>query len=167
MPTAVLVAPPPVPVAAAATASHGALRVNREAVAATPSTPVAAAPPRFASPAAQRIQQSQRAADESHSMGLGILGALGGAGVGAAIMVAFTVMVGIRFPLIGTVTGALTGFGARTLFKGTDSSLGAVAAVIALIATGGTLYALFGPFGMLTSIVSIVISAVMAWRMAS
>ena len=74
--------------------------------------------------------------------------------------------VGFRFPLMGTCIGALTGLGARILYKGTDSTLGAIAGLVALLATGGTLFLLFGEFSVSFAI-SMAFSVYFAYRVAS
>jgi hypothetical protein len=96
---------------------------------------------------------------------LGILGAFLGAGLGAGLMYAFFLFADFRFPLMGTCIGALTGLGARLLYKGTDSTLGGIAAAIAVLATCGTLYFMFGAVGGVF-IISIGVSGYFAYRVA-
>ncbi len=99
------------------------------------------------------------------NLGLGILGAVLGSGVGAGLMYAFFMAAHFRFPLMGTGIGALAGLGARVLYKGTDSTLGVIAGGIALLATSGTLYLMYGDMaGMF--ILSIAVSAYVAYRIA-
>jgi hypothetical protein len=100
------------------------------------------------------------------NLGLGILGAFLGASVGVGIMYGFYEWAGFRFPLLGVGIGVLTGYGARLLFKGTDSSLGFISGGIAMIAVVGTLYLMYGTFPIL-SILSVVVSVSMAYRIAS
>jgi hypothetical protein len=100
------------------------------------------------------------------SMPKGILGAFLGAGIGVALMVAFYNFVGIRFPLLGVGIGVLTGFGARTLYKGTHSTLGFISGGIALTAVVTTLYLMYGEFPLL-SIISVIVSVSVAYRLAS
>ncbi len=168
---AIVPPPPPAPPASLVpqvpAASSVGLRINRQAPAAPapppPPVPQApTAPQRFNARPAQRQPKT-----ETNSMVLGVVGALAGAAVGSGILFALSIALGIRFPLFGTITGALSGFGARILYRGTDSSLGAIAAVISVIATTGSLYLLLGPEGMMFSIISIIVSASMAWRIAS
>ena len=100
------------------------------------------------------------------NLGLGILGAVLGAGLGAGAMYGFYLAAGFRFPLLGVGIGALTGLGAKLLFKGTDITLGVFSAVIALVAVVGILYLMYGEFPIM-SIISVAISASVAYRIAS
>jgi hypothetical protein len=100
------------------------------------------------------------------NMGKGVIGALLGAGLGVGAMFAFYAFAGFRFPLLGVGIGVLTGFFARLLFKGTDTTLGFVSAGIALAAVVGTLYLMYGTFPLM-SIISCVVSASVAYRIAS
>lgn len=100
------------------------------------------------------------------NLGLGILGAFLGAGVGIGVMYAFYSLVGFRFPLLGVGTGILTALGARILFKGGDDKLGIIASGLALMAVVATLYLMYGEFP-IVSIISVVISASMAYKIAS
>ena len=61
---------------------------------------------------------------QNNSFLLGTLGALGGAVVAAGLMTAFVMFTGFKFPLMGTVMGAIIGFGARLGYKGTVHDLG-------------------------------------------
>ena len=99
-------------------------------------------------------------------MGRGIAGALIGAAVGSGAMYGFYAWAGFRFPLLGVGIGALTGFLAKTLARGTESTLGVISGVIALLAVVGTLYAMYGEFPIL-SIISVVVSVSVAYRAAS
>ena len=100
------------------------------------------------------------------NLGLGILGALMGAGIGAGVMFGFFEWAGFRFPLLGVGIGALTGFGARLLYKGTDNTLGMISGGIAMLAVVGTLYLMYGTFPII-SIISVVVSVSLAYRIAS
>jgi hypothetical protein len=106
------------------------------------------------------------AATVEFNLGLGILGALLGAGIGAGLMYGFYQLVGFRFPLLGVGIGLLTGYGARRLFKGTDSTLGIISAAVALLAVVGTLYLMYGEFPIM-SIISVLVSVSVAYRIAS
>ena len=64
---------------------------------------------------------------EEFSLVMGIVGAVLGAALGAGLMYGFFVWAHFRFPMMGTCIGALAGLGARTLAKGTESTLGAIA----------------------------------------
>jgi hypothetical protein len=86
----------------------------------------------------------------------GVMGALYG----------FYAFVGFRFPLLGVGIGVLTGLGAKVLARGTDNSLGGICAVIALVSVVGALYLMYGGFP-IVSIISVLISASMAFRVAS
>jgi hypothetical protein len=101
-----------------------------------------------------------------NNIGLGILGAVLGAAVGAGLMYGFFLWTGFRFPLFGVGIGALTGGGARILYRGTDTSLGVMAAVISLATTMGSLYFMFGDLAVMF-IVSMLVSAYVAYRIAS
>jgi len=165
--------PPPLPVPVAMAVSPsvapatGGLRISHAASAAPSASPV---PPRL--PQAPRAPALAPSAVKSvqpvneFNMGLGILGAIIGAVVGGGLMFGISVLIGFKFPLMGTCIGALTGLGARILYKGTDSSLGAVAAVVALVATAGTMFLLFG-FVSVGFIFSMIASVYFAYRIAS
>jgi hypothetical protein len=103
---------------------------------------------------------------DSSSIGRGIAGALLGAGLGVAAMFGFYTLAGFRFPLLGVGIGILTGFLAKLLNKGGDSTLGFVSSGIALTAVVATLFLMYGSFPMM-SIISVVVSASMAYRIAA
>src|SRR5439155_20908641 len=96
----------------------------------------------------------------------GVLGALLGAAVGVGVMFAFYAFAGFRFPLLGVGIGILTAYGARTLFKGGDSTLGFISSGIALAAVVATLYLMYGEFPIM-NIVSVIVSASLAYRIAA
>jgi hypothetical protein len=104
--------------------------------------------------------------DNRFNLTRGILGALLGAGVGAGAMFAFYALAGFRFPLLGVGIGVLTGYGAKVLFKGSDTTLGYISAAIALATVVATLFLMYGTFP-LVSIISVIISASVAYRIAS
>ena len=81
-------------------------------------------------------------------------------------MYGFFILAGFRFPLLGVGIGLLTGYSAKLLFKGTDNTLGIISAVTATIAVTGTLFLMYGEFPII-SIISVVVSASMAYRVAS
>jgi len=108
----------------------------------------------------------ENASEDRFSMGRGILGALLGAGLGVGAMFAFYTFAGFRFPLLGVGIGILTGFLARTLYKGTDTTLGWISGGIALVAVVATLFLMYGSFPML-NIISAVVSVSVAYRIAS
>jgi hypothetical protein len=118
----------------------------------TPSRPLASAP------------QNVKPVNE-FNLGLGILGAVLGAALGAGLMYAFFVWADFRFPLMGTGIGVLAGLGARLLYKGTDTTLGIIAGCIALLATAGTLYLMYGNVAGLF-IISMVVSVSLAYKIA-
>jgi hypothetical protein len=97
---------------------------------------------------------------------MGVLGALLGAGVGAGLMYGFFLMLEFRFPLLGVGIGALTGLGARLLYRGTDGVLGGIAAGIACVAVVATLYLMYGSFPLM-NIISVCVSVSVAYRLAS
>lgn len=156
-------APPPPP---------GGLRLGI----APPPPPAAAAPPmpmgqRF--PAAAGVARgplgpaaAPRKAAETTNLGLGILGAILGAGLGAGLMYVFFAVVGFRFPLMGTGTGILTGLGARILYRGTDSALGAISGGIAAAAVVAAIYFMYGEFRP-ASVITAVIGIYFAYRIAA
>jgi len=113
-------------------------------------------------PASQALP---RAAGE-FNLGLGIVGALAGACIGAGVMYAFFALIHLRFPLLGVGIGLLTGFGAKLLYKGTDNTLGMISGGIAMVAVVGTLFLMYGTFPII-SIVSVVVSVSVAYRIAS
>jgi hypothetical protein len=158
-------APPPIaPVAP----TSGGLRIHRSEPVA-PSTP----PPLTAMSAAStgfspqpKPAASQPKSSGEFNLGLGVLGAFLGAGVGAIVMYGFFLWADFRFPMMGTLIGVLTGFGARILYKGTDSTLGGISAAIAVLATCGTLFLMYGELGGLF-VISIGVSGYFAYRVAS
>jgi hypothetical protein len=103
---------------------------------------------------------------EKFSLPKGILGALLGAGLGIGVMVACYVFAGFRFPLLGCGIGVLTGYGAKALYKGHDTTLGYICGGIAMAAVVATLFLMYGEFP-ITSIVSVVVSTSLAFRIAS
>ena len=100
------------------------------------------------------------------NLGLGLLGAFIGAAIGAGLMYGFFAMTDIRFPLMGTGVGALTGLGAKILFRGTDSALGAISGGVAAVAVIGTLFLMYGEFPIM-SIISVIVSISIAYKIAS
>ncbi len=104
-------------------------------------------------------------AEAQYSLGLGILGALLGTGLGAGLMYGFYTLTEFRFPLMGTSIGLLTGLGARILSKGTDMTLGAISGTIAFLATGATLYLMFGEFDVMF-LLSMAVSVSFAFKIA-
>ena len=100
------------------------------------------------------------------NLGLGITGAVAGAGVGAGLLLAFDHFAGFRFPLTGVVVGALSGYLGRLLGKGGNTTLGIVSAVVSAAAVSATLFLIYGEIPPIT-IISIVIGTSFAWRIAS
>jgi hypothetical protein len=103
---------------------------------------------------------------EKARLGLGILGALLGAVIGAGVMHAFYKGTGFRFPLLGVGIGLLTGFAAKLLYKGTAKMLGMISGGIAMVAVVGTLYLMYGGFPMI-NVISVIVSVGFAYRTAS
>ena len=104
--------------------------------------------------------------EDRFNMTKGVLGAFLGAGLGVGAMFAFYAFAGFRFPLLGVGIGVLTGFFAKLLFKGTDTTLGFICGAIALVAVVATLFLMYGTFPLI-SIISVVVSASVAYRIAS
>jgi hypothetical protein len=103
---------------------------------------------------------------ENSTLTKGILGALAGAGVGIGAMFAFYALAGFRFPLLGVGIGILTGYGAKLMNKGGDSTLGYISGGIALAAVVATLFLMYGTFPLL-SVISVAVSVSLAYRIAS
>ena len=149
----------PVPMAA----PPGGLRLSASAA-----PPVATPPPIPAQryPAAAAMPAARLQAASQGNLLLGIVGAIVGAAIGAGIMYGFYAMAGVRFPLMGTGVGALTGLGARILYKGTDSALGAISGGIAAAAVVGAFYLMYGDFPPFR-IITVVIAIYFAYRIAA
>lgn len=149
-------------VAAAIAPPVGGLRVNRPAPA--PSTadlpPPRPVPMRPLAPVVSNVKPVNE-----FNLGLGILGAFLGAALGAGLMYGFFLWADFRFPLMGTGIGALTGLGARILYKGTGTTLGIISGVIALLTTAGTLYLMFGDMAGVFFI-SMIVSVSLAYKVA-
>jgi len=165
---------PPIPVAiavqpavaAAPAAPAGRLQINISKPAATVAPPPLAAPELITSARSPvRAAVPKPKAEKEYSLGLGIVGAIVGAALGAGLMYGFFAMTDFRFPLMGTAIGVLTGLGARILARGTDMTLGAIAGAIAFLVTGGTLYLMFGDIAA-GFILSMIASVVLAFKIA-
>ena len=100
------------------------------------------------------------------SLAKGIMGAVFGALVGVGAMFGFYTLAGFRFPLLGVGIGILTGYSARLMFKGGNSTLGYVSGGVALAAVVATLFLMYGTFPLM-SIISVVVSVSFAYRIAS
>jgi hypothetical protein len=153
---------------AIATASSG-LKLNRPGPApalapAPPPPPMAASPMRPPTPLPGNVSRPKQAGGAN--LGLGILGALLGAGLGTGLMYGFFLLTGFRFPLLGVGIGALTGLGAKLLYKGTGSTLGIISGAFALLAVVGVLFLIYGEFPVM-NIISVVVSVSFAYRIAS
>jgi hypothetical protein len=144
---------PPIPLTMAAPAAG--LRINRPA----PAPSRADVPPPL--PSAPKPKQSK-----DFNMGLGILGAFLGALLGGGLVYGFYLWAGFRFPLSGVAIGALSGYGARLMARGTHTTLGIIAGALALFSIVGVFYLIYGGFAIF-GIVSIVISTGVAYRLAS
>jgi hypothetical protein len=154
---------PPIPIAMAAVPA-GVLRINKASPAPDIPPPLDSAPrPAPMRPIAPVVQNVKPV--NEFNLGLGILGAVLGAGLGAGLMYGFFLLADFRFPLMGTGIGALTGLGARILYKGTSSTLGIISGGIALLATAGTLYLMFGDVAGIF-IISMAVSVSFAYKIA-
>jgi hypothetical protein len=102
----------------------------------------------------------------TNSMGKGILGALAGAALGAALMYGFFLLLGFRFPFTGVVTGLLTGYFAKKMYYAEDEMLGVISGAIAAATVLGTLYLMYHEFPIL-NIASVAVSGFVAYRTAS
>jgi hypothetical protein len=110
---------------------------------------------------------AQATAEQSEAnLGLGIAGAVIGACIGSGLMYGFYAMTHLRFPLLGVGIGFFTAFLAKKLAKGPDDRLGFASGALAMGAVVGTLYLMYGTFPYL-SIISVVLSASVAYRLAS
>jgi hypothetical protein len=124
-------------------------------------------PPATAAPAAGAAKTTGQ-----FNLGLGIVGAVLGAGLGAVVIVAIAYYAGIRIPLLGVLTGFLTSLGARLLGRGGNQTLGILSAVIAVGGVMGSLFFIYGGDFMsgdvfIMNLVSILVSAYVAYRVAS
>jgi hypothetical protein len=117
-------------------------------------------------PPLPQVADVAQEATSDFSLGRGVMGALAGAAIGSGAMYGFYQMAGFRFPLLGVGIGALTEYGAKLLYRGTDNTLGIISGAIALLAVVGTLYLMYGEFPMI-SIISVVVSVSVAYRIAS
>jgi hypothetical protein len=112
------------------------------------------------------MNNTESVGEDRFNMGRGVMGALLGAAIGVGAMFAFYALAGFRFPLLGVGIGILTGFCAKKFFKGGDTTLGFISAGIALVAVVATLFLMYGTFPMM-SIISVIVSATVAYRIAS
>ena len=128
-----------------------------------PNTPAPIAMPPRAAPAIAAPARNGK----DFNLGLGVVGAFVGALVGAGLMAALSIWAQFKFPLFGVCTGALTGYGARLLARGTANTLGAIAGVIAFLAVGGSLYFIMEEFLAAGNIVSLLVSVSVAYRIAA
>lgn len=160
---AIPAAPPPT---AETPPAGGGLRLHRaEPVALAADSGHPAFPPAASIPALKPSGADRVRATGECNLGLGILGGVAGAALGAGLMYGIYVFGGFRFPLMGTGIGILTGWGARLLYKGTDATLGGLAAALAALATCGALYAMYGELGGMF-VISIGVSGWLAYRVA-
>lgn len=156
--------------AAPALAAAPTFRPSAPAYAAAPAprpAPSARAPSATApAPALPKYLQTNQAI-QNNSFILGTLGALIGAVFAVGFMVGTKVFFGFSFPLFGTIMGVMIGFGARLMYRGTDSTLGGMSALVAFVTIGATLYIMFGILGILFCLVSLVIGTAAAFKIAS
>lgn len=159
--------PPAIPVATVAPSPP----LNAPSVAAPVRLAVTVAPAplnaaRPVAPISPAAPSKPKVVTDDFSLGLGILGACVGAVIGAILVYAFYKSAGFRFPLSGVGIGICTGYGARLLGRGTDTSLGVICGAIALFTISATFYLMYGDF-FLAGIISIVICTAVAYRVAS
>jgi hypothetical protein len=137
---------------------------------AEPAPAPAKAPPPLTAPRTiapvQPLSTAPKAPGKDFNMGLGALGAFLGALIGGGLVYGFYRMVGFRFPLSGIAIGALAGYGARLLGRGTHATLGMIAGGLALVSIVGAFYLMYGDF-FISGIISIVICVGVAYRLAS
>jgi hypothetical protein len=156
--------PAAVPVALAMAPATGGLRINHAAPSTTAPPPLMA--PATIAPVRPVATGAPKVRTKEFNLGLGILGALIGALLGGALVYGFYEWAGFRFPLSGIAIGALAGYGARWMARGTDTTLGIIAGGLALASVVGTFYLIYGEFFMF-GIISIVICVGVAYRAAS
>ena len=101
------------------------------------------------------------------NLGLGVAGAVGGAVVGMGLMFGFYAATGLRFPLLGCGTGLLSGLAAKWLFKGSDHTLGIISGGAAMLGVLGALVLMYGLDFSPLNIISVVVSASVAYKVAS
>ena len=157
--------------AALAVAGGGQLRIDRPAPAPVLSAPPPLPTPSQPAPTSRAFNPATAAAPVARQAGpynlwLGIAGAFLGAAIGIVVMYGFFMWTGFKFPLFGTGVGAMTGYGARLLARGTDNTLGVIAAAVAAAAVATGLYAMFGEFTV-PNIISMVVGVTFANRFAS
>src|ERR1700722_12645738 len=129
---AIPVPPPPVYTAPAAPPARRA--------GAAPSSPVqAAAMPKY-------LQTNP--ATQNNSFLLGVGGAVMGAILSVTFMVGVDKFFGFTMSYFALVMGAMIGFGARLMYRGTDTTLGAMAGAIAFVTIGVTLFIIDGLLGL-------------------
>jgi len=154
---------PPIPLAMSAPAAG--FRINRPAPSIADLPPTLPSAPKPIAPikpvAAAKPKQSK-----DFNMALGILGAFLGAALGGTLVFGFYKWAGFRFPLSGVGIGALSGYGARLLARGTHTTLGIIAGALALFSILGVFYLMYGAFAIF-SIISIIICVGVAYRLAS
>ncbi|HZF00340.1 MAG TPA: hypothetical protein VE344_00415 [Methylomirabilota bacterium] len=162
--------PPPIPVAMAVPTATAAapiasgLRINSIAPA-TISAPPPLTAPRPIAPL-KPLSTAPKAPSKDFNMGMGILGAFLGAIVGGVLVYGFYEWVGFRFPWSGIGIGALSGYGARWLGRGTHTTLGIIAGGLALASVLGAFYLMYGEFAIF-NIISIILCVGVAYRVAS
>jgi hypothetical protein len=161
---------PPIPLAMSAPDVIGAsagLRLNRHAPApsrADTPLPLSSTPKPIAP--IKPLVTAKPKQSKDFNMGLGILGAFLGAALGGALVYGFYKWAGFRFPLSGVGIGALSGYGARLMARGTHTTLGIIAGALALFSILGVFYLIYGGFAIF-GIVSIIICVGVAYRLAS
>jgi len=108
-----------------------------------------------------------RASENQNSLLKGILGAFIGAVIGSGLLFGLWMMIGFRIPFTGTVIGALTGLMAKVFYRGTDSTLGAIAAAISVAVVALMLFLLGGQIALISGLITLVFAGVFAWKVAS
>ena len=168
MPAAIPIPPTPQPTS---------IRINRAPAGPPPIPTTAAAPTPRPIPAAARGAAPQTVATpkylqdnpatQNNNFALGFVGAILGSILGAAFLIGADKFFGFTLSYFAVVVGAMIGFGARLLYRGTSSTLGAMCAGLAFITIAVTLFVLDGLLGLAFDILYLVVGTLVAFKVAS